>query len=313
MTSIAGNEILNLTDLSQHFPIQSGILRRTTGYVHAVNHVNLSVNRNETLGIVGESGCGKSTLAKMIVDLLEPTTGKIVRNFSTRPQMIFQDPYDSLNPRHLIKTILEEPLLQLRISTQERLQKVAEFISDVGLPQDALHRYPHEFSGGQRQRIGIARALISQPDLVVCDEPVSALDVSIQSQILNLLMALQERYQLTLIFISHNLAVVRLLSDRIAVMYFGSIVELAERDTLFRSPKHPYTKALLSAIPNFDTSETKKERIVLKGELPSAEAIPKGCAFASRCQYVQEKCRDIMPVLCGSEGHSVACHFPLTE
>ena len=303
--------MLILKNISQHFPVQSGILQRTTGYIYAVNNVDLIVHKNETLGIVGESGCGKSTLAKIVVDLYKPTMGAIKKNFSTKPQMIFQDPFDSLNPRHLVRTILEEPLLKSKMPRTERLEKVLSFLHAVGLPEDALTRYPHEFSGGQRQRIGIARALISEPDLVVCDEPVSALDVSIQSQILNLLMTLQKRYNLTLIFISHNLAVVRLLSDRIAVMYFGSIVELASRDDLFLAPKHPYTQALLSAIPDPKLTSKTQRRIVLKGELPSARHIPVGCNFASRCPYVQEKCLREKPVLTTS-AHAAACHFPLS-
>ncbi|MEK4342138.1 ABC transporter ATP-binding protein [Brevibacillus sp. FSL L8-0710] len=318
--------LLVVKGLKKHFPFKKGMFSKETGYVRAVDGVDFTVYRGETLGIVGESGCGKSTTGQMILQLLEPTEGEIwfegrnlstlgkaeVRTLRQHLQMIFQDPYSSLNPRMRVEDIVAEPLrVHGTHKGSELKEKVVELLRLVGLDAHHMSRHPHEFSGGQRQRIGIARALALNPSLIVCDEPVSALDVSIQSQVLNLLKKLQKELKLTYIFIAHGLPAVKHISDRIAVMYLGKIVELAERDELFANPRHPYTEALLSAVPIPDPTQ-RKERIVLQGDLPNPANPPSGCHFHTRCPYVQDVCRQTAPTLTeGTAGHFVSCHFPL--
>ena len=319
--------LVEVDDLRVWFPIKSGIvLDRHVGDVKAVDGVSLTIERGETLGLVGESGCGKSTLGRAILRLYEPTTGRIVfdgqdiaklsenemRPLRRRMQMVFQDPYASLNPRHSIGRIVGEPLRAHGSGSRSTISKrVRELLEIVGLPSDAASRYPHEFSGGQRQRIGVARALAVNPDLIVADEPVSALDVSIQAQILNLLESLQEQFSLTYLFISHDLAVVRHISDRIAVMYLGSVVEVADSGKLYEQPLHPYTISLLSAVPVPDpVAERKRRPILLQGDLPSPANPPHACRFHTRCPYVQPtRCRDDVPPLRPVEGQLVACHW----
>ncbi|GED51420.1 MULTISPECIES: ABC transporter ATP-binding protein [Brevibacillus] len=320
--------LLVVKGLKKHFPFKKGMFSKETGYVRAVDGVDFTVYRGETLGIVGESGCGKSTTGQMILQLLEPTEGEIwfegknlstlgkaeVRTLRQHLQMIFQDPYSSLNPRMRVEEIVAEPLrVHGTHKGSELKEKVVELLRLVGLDAHHMSRHPHEFSGGQRQRIGIARALALNPSLIVCDEPVSALDVSIQSQVLNLLKKLQKELKLTYIFIAHGLPAVKHISDRIAVMYLGKIVELAERDELFANPRHPYTEALLSAVPIPDPTQ-RKERIVLQGDLPNPANPPSGCHFHTRCPYVQDVCRQTAPTLTeGAAGHFVSCHFPLAQ
>lgn len=324
----AKDALLEVKGLKKHFPYKKGMFSKQTGHVRAVDGVDFTVFRGETLGIVGESGCGKSTTGQMILQLLEPTEGEIwfegkrLTSLSKEEeiavrrnmQMIFQDPYSSLNPRMRVEDIVAEPLRVHGWGRGKEIRdKVVELLRLVGLDAHHLSRHPHEFSGGQRQRIGIARALALHPRLIVCDEAVSALDVSIQSQILNLLKKLQKELQLTYIFISHGLPAVKHISDRIAVMYLGKIVELAERDELFARPMHPYTEALLSAVPIPDPTQ-RKERIVLQGDLPNPANPPSGCHFHTRCPYVQDICRQAEPALKKhSDGHLAACHFPLTS
>ncbi|MEJ8543700.1 dipeptide ABC transporter ATP-binding protein [Brevibacillus borstelensis] len=320
--------LLVVKGLKKHFPYKKGMFSKETGYVRAVDGVDFTVYRGETLGIVGESGCGKSTTGQMILQLLEPTEGEIwfegrnlsalgktqVRALRQHLQMIFQDPYSSLNPRMRVEDIVAEPLrVHGTHKGSELKEKVVELLRLVGLDAHHMSRHPHEFSGGQRQRIGIARALALNPSLIVCDEPVSALDVSIQSQVLNLLKKLQKELKLTYIFIAHGLPAVKHISDRIAVMYLGKIVEMAERDELFANPRHPYTEALLSAVPIPDPTQ-RKERIVLQGDLPNPANPPSGCHFHTRCPYVQDVCRQTAPTLTeGHGGHFVSCHFPLGQ
>ena len=295
--------ILAAKDLKMHFPVKGGVFRRAVAACKAVDGVSLLIEQGETLGLVGESGCGKSTLGKTIARLYEPTAGSIyfeginlatlsrgqLKPFRREIQMIFQDPYESLNPRHTIGTIVEEPFIIHRMGThEERRQWVADLLRKVGLNESAAQRYPFEFSGGQRQRIGIARALALKPKLLICDEPVSALDVSIQSQVLNLLMELQREMGLSYLFISHDLAVVKHISDRIAVMYLGRIVELAPSEEIYSNPIHPYTKALISAIPVADPIH-EPDRIILEGDVPSPIDPPNGCRFCSRIGLIQSK------------------------
>jgi oligopeptide transport system ATP-binding protein len=318
-------------DLVKHFPVRSGSLRRASSeYVHAVDGVSLAVDRGETLGIVGESGCGKSTLGRLLVRLETPTSGKVIfdgvditrysrnalRPFRREMQIVFQDPYASLNPRKRVVQIVGDPLRIHRLgSGAEIRQRVRDLLEVVGLSPAHINRYPHEFSGGQRQRIGVARALALNPRLIVADEPVSALDVSIQAQVVNLLDDLQDEFGLTYVFIAHDLGVVRHVSDRIAVMYLGVIVEQAPADVLYERPIHPYTEALLSAIPFVDTEESApppRGRIVLEGEVPSPIHPPTGCRFHPRCRYATDICRRERPPLAAfGGGRFAACHHPL--
>jgi peptide/nickel transport system ATP-binding protein len=324
----ANDHLVELEGLKVWFPIKSGIvLDRHIGDIKAVDDVSLEIARGETLGLVGESGCGKSTVGRAILRLYEPTAGRIVfdgqdithlnetelRPLRRRMQMVFQDPFASLNPRHSVGRIVGEPLrVHGLASRREAATRVGELLEIVGLPRDAATRYPHEFSGGQRQRIGLARSLAVNPDFIVCDEPVSALDVSIQAQIINLLESLQRDFDLTYLFIAHDLAVVRHISDRIAVMYLGAIVEISPSDELYANPLHPYTISLLSAVPIPDPEiEKKRETILLAGDLPSPANPPAACRFHTRCPYVQPKrCRDERPELrLLTTGHEVACHW----
>ncbi|GIV95768.1 MAG: ABC transporter ATP-binding protein [Herpetosiphonaceae bacterium] len=320
-----GEVLLEVRDLKMHFPITSGIIfRRTVGTVKAVDGLNFSVRRGETLGLVGESGCGKSTTGRAILQLHRPTGGQVLfkgqdltkvdgselRRMRRHLQIIFQDPYASLNPRMTVGDIIGEPIrvhgLRSGKAVRERVQ---ELLKVVGLNPYFVNRYPHEFSGGQRQRIGIARALAVEPDFIVCDEPVSALDVSIQAQIINLLEDLQHQFGLTYLFIAHNLSVVKHISDRVAVMYLGKIVELAESDDLYSHPHHPYTQALLSAVPIPDPDvERQRDRIILEGDVPSPINPPTGCNFHTRCPLVIDKCRtDEPPLVEYGRGHYAAC------
>ena len=321
----AGNgSLLEVRELKKHFPILGGVFSRPTGYVKAVDGVSFDIRRGETLGIVGESGCGKTTLGRVILRLIEPTAGEVLfggRDIAAlslkeyRPirrdmQIIFQDPFASLHPRLKVRQIITEPLkIHALAGAGERRQRAEELVRIVGLDPFHLGKYPHEFSGGQQQRIVIARALSLNPALIVCDEPVSALDVSIQSQILNLLKDLQGRFELTYMFISHNLAVVRHISDRVGVMYLGRLVELSPVDELFARPLHPYTQALFSAIPVIDP-KLRKERILLTGDVPSPVDIPPGCRFAGRCRHKMEICTHREPELRDhGGGHAVSCHL----
>ena len=322
-----GAPLVEIENLKVWFPIKSGlVLDRHIGDVRAVDDVTLTIERGETLGLVGESGCGKSTLGRTVLRLYEPSGGRIrfdgvdithagesdLRAMRRRMQMIFQDPYASLNPRHSVGRMIGEPLRTHGIGSRRTIPgRVRELLNVVGLPADAATRYPHEFSGGQRQRIGLARALALNPDFIVCDEPVSALDVSIQAQIVNLMEQLQEEFELTYLFIAHDLAVVRHISDRIAVMYLGSIVEISPSDELYDNPLHPYTISLLSAIPIPDpVVERERETILLQGDLPSPANPPAACRFHTRCPYVQPtRCKDQVPPLREVEGHLVACHW----
>ncbi len=325
---IEDNVILDVNKLTKHFPIYRGFMRRVVGSVQAVNEVSFSVKRQETLGIVGESGCGKTTLGRVILRAYEPTSGEawvnqdgeMINVFSLNKselkklrrnmQIIFQDPLSSLNPRKTVLEIIGEPLLIHGVARGEQLKsRVCELLDLVGLSVAHLDRYPNAFSGGQRQRIAIARALALKPQVVVCDEPVSALDVSIQAQIVNLLQDLQRELGLTYLFISHDLSVVEHISDRVAVMYLGSFVEMAPSSQLYQKPRHPYTEALLSATPTIDPS-TRKERIILPGELPDPSKPPRGCKFHTRCPYAEEICQTIEPTWEEvAPEHRAACHF----
>ena len=303
---------LQVENVVKHFPIHGGLFSRQVASVKAVSNISFTLNKGETLGLVGESGCGKSTLGRCLIRLIEPTSGKVIfngedittaddnrmRDLRRKMQIIFQDPYASLNPRMTIGAILEEPLVihNLYPNEKERKERVQELIKLVGLRPEHLSRYPHEFSGGQRQRVGIARALAVNPEIIICDEPVSALDVSIQAQVINLLMELQQKLGLTYIFIAHDLKVVEHVSNKVAVMYLGQIVEFAEADELYKNPKHPYTKALLSAIPIPDP-KPRPERIILTGDVPSPIAPPPGCYFNPRCPIASVECTQIKPEL----------------
>ena len=316
--------LLQVRGLKKYFPVRGGVFLRHVGNVHAVEDVSFNVDRGKTLGLVGESGCGKSTVGQTILNLHNPTAGNIfydgrdiatmnraeLKDLRRNVQIIFQDPFESLNARHTVSRILEEPFLIHDLGTSaERRDWAGDLPHRVGLQADALDRFPHEFSGGQRQRIGIARAIALKPKLVVCDEAVSALDVSIQSQVINLLMDLQREMNLALIFIAHDLAVVKHVSDDVAVMYLGKIVEQADAKTIYAFPRHPYTKALLSAIPIPDPSR-RGERIILSGDVPSPIDPPNGCRFHTRCPYTENKCRTLEPTEeFVNEGHRVACHF----
>lgn len=315
--------LVKIENLTKNFISKKSFFGKPLSYVHAVDNVSLDIFKGETLGIVGESGCGKSTLGRSILRLTEPTSGKVIydktdlvslskedmRQMRKRLQLVFQDPYASLNPRMTVKDLIKAPLDVFNIGNEsERMEKVFQIMKQVGLTEEQLNRYPHEFSGGQRQRIVIARAIILDPEFVVCDEPVSALDVSVRSQVLNLLNTLQKEKNLTYMFISHDLSVVKYISDRIAVMYLGRVVELAEKDELYSHAAHPYTKALLSAVPIAEVVR-KREISVLEGDVPSPINPPKGCYFNTRCPYADERCRKEKPELrdigCG---HMCACH-----
>ncbi|BAL93065.1 putative peptide ABC transporter ATP-binding protein [Actinoplanes missouriensis 431] len=327
--------LLEATGVQKHFPITKGLFKRQIGAVRAVDGIDLNVRAGETLGLVGESGCGKSTLGRLFTRILEPTDGKIVfegedithksvtqmRPLRRDVQMIFQDPYSSLNPRHTVGSIISAPLQIQNIPTPNGLKTaVQELLELVGLNPEHYNRYPHEFSGGQRQRIGIARALALKPKLIVADEPVSALDVSIQAQVVNLLEDLQNEFDLTYVFIAHDLSVVRHISDRVAVMYLGKVVEIAERDELYKNPRHPYTVALMSAVPVPDPvrrDRAQRERVLLTGDVPSPINPPSGCRFRTRCWKAQDICATEEPPLVtrldDPESHLTACHFPVVS
>ena len=324
--SAEAETLVRAKNLKVHFPIHSGVLRRQTGSVKAVDGLNFEIKRGETLGLVGESGCGKSTAGRAMLRLYELTDGQIdfdgtdiahlskqeLRDMRPRMQMIFQDPQACLNPRMTVGDIIAEPLIEhTKLSSSERRDKVKSLLESVGMNPDFVNRYPHEFSGGQRQRIGIARALALEPDFIVCDEPIAALDVSIQAQVVNLLQDIQERMGLTYMFISHDLSMVKHIADRVAVMYLGRIVELAPKEELYKNPKHPYTQALLSAVPVPDPEvEKTREHIVLKGDVPSPANPPSGCRFSTRCPIAQEKCFSDDPEWRKiGNGGFVACHF----
>lgn len=317
--------LLEVNDIKKHFPIRGGLFGGVKAKVYAVDGVSFTIDRGETLSLVGESGCGKSTVGKALLRLFPLTGGQVVLNGrriddlsagSLRPlrrqmQVVFQDPFSSLNPRMKVRDILAEPMTNFGLgkSRSEMTKKLGDLMERVGLRRDAIDRWPHEFSGGQRQRIGIARALAAEPDLIICDEAVSALDVSVKAQIVNLLGDLQKELGLALLFISHDLAIVEHMTHRVAVMYLGKIVEMGARDQIFTSPKHPYTQALLSAVPIPDP-ETKPSRILLKGDLPSPVNPPKGCRFNTRCPHAFDRCRTEEPELRILEpGHTAACHL----
>lgn len=326
--AVASKTLLDVRNLKMYFPLTQGIIfQRNVGYVKAVDGISFSIERGQTLGLVGESGSGKTTIGRTIIRLYKPTEGQILfdgqdlaqlqgedlRQVRQKAQMVFQDPYASLNPRFTIGSLIAEPMHIYHMGSKQELRdRTAELLRVVGLRPEYIDRYPHEFSGGQRQRIAVARALSINPEFVIADEPVSALDVSVRAQVLNLLQRLQAQFHLTYLFVSHDLSVVRHVADRIAVMYLGRIVELADRDELYAAPKHPYTKALLSAIPIPDPQiERKRQRIILSGDLPSPINIPSGCRFHTRCPMAQQICREIDPPFEAKEGHNhyAACHF----
>lgn len=325
MTEKSKTPLLEVKDLKKWFPAKKSPFSREKVFIKAVDGVSFTLNEGETLGVVGESGCGKSTMGRSVLRLLEPTGGQVIfngvdytalkdkelRDSRKDLQIIFQDPYASLDPRMTIGDIIAEPLdIQLKLPAKERMQRVLETMERAGLNTRFVNRYPHEFSGGQRQRIGIARAIVLNPKIMVCDEPVSALDVSIQAQVINLLMDLQKEMGMAYIFISHDLSVIKHISDRVAVMYLGHLVEIADKKDIYAHPMHPYTVALLSAIPIPDRKH-KKEKIVLEGDLPSPANPPSGCVFHTRCYKAQDICKTEVPELkdCGN-GHCCACHFP---
>ena len=326
MIEETNNILLKVDGLVKHFPITRGIFRRQVGTVKAVDGISFEIKGRETLGLVGESGCGKSTTGRLILQLLEATSGKVffkeheltsisktdLRKQRPQMQMIFQDPQDSLNPRMTVGSIISEPMLEhQRLKKKQRQERVEQLLNSVGLDPNVTNRYPHEFSGGQRQRIGIARALSLSPDFIICDEPIAALDVSIQAQVINLLEDLQEEFGLTYLFISHDLSMIRHIANRVAVMYLGRIVELASSQELYSRPVHPYTKALLSAVPLHDpVLEKKRRRTILTGDVPSPADPPSGCHFSTRCPVAEENCFKIAPEWREiSSGHNVACHL----
>ncbi|HJG30314.1 MAG TPA: dipeptide ABC transporter ATP-binding protein [Collinsella ihuae] len=324
----ATEPLLSVKNLSKRFPVGKNFFGKANKWVHAVNNVSFDIMPGETFSLVGESGCGKSTTSRLINRLITPDSGEIIfdgqdiakisakemRPLRSKMQMVFQDPYGSLNPRMRVQDIIAEPLLvHTKMSPGERLKRVHELLEVVGLPPTHGERYPHEFSGGQRQRIGIARALSVNPKLIMADEPVSALDVSIQAQVLNLLRDVQEKYNLTYLFISHDLAVVEMISDRIGVMYLGTMMEVAPNEELYSNPQHPYTQALLSAVPIPDPTIEKKH-VLIEGDLPSPTNIPSGCPFHTRCPHATEKCSaEVPPTVEVKPGHFVNCHYPGRE
>ena len=326
MIEETNNNLLKVDGLVKHFPITRGIFRRQVGTVKAVDGISFEIKGRENLGLVGESGCGKSTTARVILQLLQATSGKVyfkeqeitsinsedLRKRRPQMQMIFQDPQDSLNPRMTVGSIISEPMLEhQRLKKKQRQERVEQLLNSVGLDPNVTNRYPHEFSGGQRQRIGIARALSLSPDFIICDEPIAALDVSIQAQVINLLEDLQEEFGLTYLFISHDLSMIRHIANRVAVMYLGRIVELASSQELYSRPVHPYTKALLSAVPLHDpVLEKKRKRTILTGDVPSPADPPSGCHFSTRCPIAEDNCFKIAPEWREiSSGHNVACHL----
>ena len=326
MNSEASSVLLKVEGLTKHFPITKGVFRRQVGAVKAVDGISFDIFKGETLGLVGESGCGKSTAGRVILQLYPATAGKVIfkgRDLMTlskeelrkqRPQMqmIFQDPQDSLNPRMTVGSIISEPLLEHgKFKGKERRERVEQLLESVGMNREFTNRYPHEFSGGQRQRIGIARALALSPEFIICDEPIAALDVSIQAQVVNLLEDLQEEYGLTYLFISHDLSMIRHIADRVAVMYLGRIVELADSESLYSTPLHPYTQALLSAVPIHDPKQEKKrDRVILTGDVPSPANPPSGCHFSTRCPIAEKRCFEDSPEWREiATGHQVACHL----
>ena len=330
MATLANDALVELEHATKHFPVKQGVFSRARGHVHAVEDVTLTVRKGETLGIVGESGCGKSTTARLMLRLLDPTAGSIrfegreitklsqrrLRPLRREMQMIFQEPYASLNPRKTVEQIVSQPFaIHGGMKSAEAKARVKRLLEVVGLSPEHSSRYPHEFSGGQRQRIGIARALALQPKLIVCDEPVSALDVSVQAQILNLLRQLQVEFDLTYVFISHDLSVMRQICTRIAVMYLGRVVELAESEEIFERPRHPYTAALISAVPRLTADGHNRQRIVLRGDVPSPIDPPSGCVFHPRCPRSRGgQCDSVEPHLeptPGAVDHVSACHYPL--
>ena len=322
--SVTAPMLLQVTDLTKHFPIRKGVFSKVSGHVHAIDGISFSIAEGETLGLVGESGCGKSTTGKAILKLIEPTAGAILwrgqridrfgnramRNLRRELQAVFQDPYSSLNPRMRAVDIVAEPIRNLGLAGRaEARERVAALFERVGLRRDQMVKFPYEFSGGQRQRLGIARALAPQPKLIVCDEPVSALDVSVQAQVVNLLMDLQSELRVSYLFIAHDLAVVQHISHRVAVMYLGKIVELTDKASLFENPQHPYTEALLAAVPVPDP-RVQRKRVILAGDVPSATKPPSGCRFHTRCPYVFERCRVEEPLMREVRpGHWAACHL----
>lgn len=318
---------VSVEDLQTHFPVRKGLLRRVVGAVRAVDGVSFAISRGRTLGLVGESGCGKTTVGRSLLRLVEPTGGRVrldgtdvrgvdgaaLRALRRRMQVVFQDPYGSLNPRMTVRSILEEGLLIHAMGTAaERFERMRQALERTGMPADALARYPHEFSGGQRQRIAIARAVVLEPEFLVLDEPVSALDVSIQAQVVNLLEELRRELDLTYLFISHDLSVVEYLSDDVAVMYLGRFVETAEAKRLYAEPLHPYTLALFSAVPSVDAAH-RRRRIILSGDVPSPSRPPEGCRFHPRCPLAEQVCREVDPPAVSLDGHRFHCHVAARE